>query len=62
MSQTFRLRTSTTEVAENLSLREMLKVNFGTALPEFDAEAYNPTAWAEAVAGAVTVPIDFKMR
>ncbi|MBW6396585.1 DUF4011 domain-containing protein [Roseomonas sp. HJA6] len=53
VSQTFRLRAGTTEVAENLSLREMLKVNFGTALPEFDAEAYNPTAWAEAVAGAV---------
>lgn len=53
VSQTFRLRASANEVAENLSLREMLKVNFGTALPEFDPEAYNPTAWAEAVASAV---------
>lgn len=53
VSQTFRLRAGATEVAENLSLREMLKVNFGTALPDFDEAAYNPTAWAEAVAGAV---------
>ena len=54
VSQTFRLRAGAGEIAENLSLREMLKVNFGTALPEFDAEAYNPTSWADAVAGAVT--------
>ncbi len=53
VSQTFRLRAGTNEVAENLSLREMLKVNFGTALPDFDPEAYNPTAWAESVAAAV---------
>ncbi len=53
VSQTFRLRAGTNEVAENLSLREMLKVNFNTALPEFDEAAYNPTAWAEAVGGAV---------
>jgi hypothetical protein len=53
VSQTFRLRAGNDEPAENLSLREMLKVNFGTALPDFDAEAYNPTAWADAVAAAV---------
>ncbi|GGJ36307.1 DUF4011 domain-containing protein [Neoroseomonas lacus] len=52
VSQTFRLRASANEVAENLSLREMLKVNFNTALPDFDDTAYNPTAWAEAVASA----------
>ena len=53
VSQTFRLRAGATEVAENLSVREMLKVNFNTALPTFDEAAYNPTAWAEAVGGAV---------
>ena len=53
VSRTFRLRAGGDEPAENLSLREMLKVNFRTALPEFDAEAYNPTGWAEAVAQAV---------
>jgi hypothetical protein len=53
VSQTFRLRATVNEVAENLSLREMLTVNFGTALPDFDDAAYNPTAWAEKVAGAV---------
>ncbi len=53
VSQTFRLRAGATEVAENLSLREMLKVNFTTALPDFDDATYNPTAWAEAVASAV---------
>ncbi len=53
VSRTFRLRAGGDEPAENLSLREMLKVNFRTTLPEFNAEAYNPTAWAEAVAQAV---------
>jgi hypothetical protein len=53
VSQTFRLRASVNEVAENLSLREMLKVTFNTALPAFDEASYNPTAWGEAVAGAV---------
>ena len=53
VSQTFRLRAGSEEPAENLSLREMLKVNFGTTLPAFDPETYTPTAWAEAVAQAV---------
>jgi hypothetical protein len=53
VSQTFRLRAGHDEPAENLSLREMLKVNFNTSLPAFDAETYNPTAWAESVAQAV---------
>jgi DNA polymerase III delta prime subunit len=53
VSQTFRLRAGATEIAENLSLREMLKVSFGTTLPDFNEADYNPTAWAQAVAGAV---------
>ena len=61
VSQTFRLRAGATEVAENLSLREMLKVNFGTALPDFDEAAYNPTAWAEAVAAAVKDRADWSV-
>ncbi|BDG71413.1 DUF4011 domain-containing protein [Roseomonas fluvialis] len=61
VSQTFRLRAGTTEIAENLSLREMLKVNFGTALPAFDDAAYNPTAWAEAVAAAVKDRADWSV-
>ena len=50
VSQNFKLRGAVGDIAENLSLREMLKVNFKTTLPDFDAEAYTPTAWAEAVA------------
>lgn len=50
VSQVFRLRAATNEVAENLSLREMLATNFRLDLPEFDPETYDPTQWAEAVA------------
>ncbi|CAH0210360.1 DUF4011 domain-containing protein [Roseomonas sp. CECT 9278] len=61
VSQTFRLRAGATEIAENLSLREMLKVQFGTTLPAFDEAAYNPTAWAAAVAGAVKDRADWSV-
>jgi hypothetical protein len=61
VSQTFRLRAGANEVAENLSLREMLKVNFGTVLPDFDDATYNPTAWAEAVAAAVKARADWSV-
>ncbi|MCA3359759.1 MAG: DUF4011 domain-containing protein [Roseomonas sp.] len=53
VSQNFKLRGAVGDIAENLSLREMLKVNFKAALPDFDADAYTPTAWAEAVAALV---------
>ncbi|MBM3592424.1 MAG: DUF4011 domain-containing protein [Alphaproteobacteria bacterium] len=53
VSQNFKLRDAVGDIAENLSLREMLKVNFKTALPEFDTDAYTPTAWAEAIAALV---------
>ena len=53
VSQNFKLRGAVGDIAENLSLREMLKVNFKATLPDFDAEAYTPTAWAEAVAALV---------
>jgi hypothetical protein len=53
VSQHFKLRGAVGDIAENLSLREMLKVNFKTALPDFDADAYTPTAWAESIAALV---------
>ncbi|MBR0656231.1 DUF4011 domain-containing protein [Plastoroseomonas arctica] len=54
VSQVFRLRADVAEVAENLSLREMFSAQFRITLPEFDPEAYDPTKWAETVAGAIT--------
>ncbi|WP_137127804.1 DUF4011 domain-containing protein [Roseomonas sp. HF4] len=62
VSQTFRLRAGAEEPAENLSLREMLRVNFGTDLPPFEEAAYNPTAWAEAVAAAVKDRADWTVE
>jgi DNA polymerase III delta prime subunit len=53
VSQTFRLRGAGLEVQENLSLREKLLSEFRVPLPAFDAETYDPTAWAEAVRAAV---------
>jgi hypothetical protein len=53
VSQVFRLRAGIAEAAENLSLREMLSTQFGVALPEFDADAYDPTRWAKAVEDAI---------
>jgi hypothetical protein len=53
VSQTFRLRAAGLEVSDNLSLRQKLLAELKVELPEFDAEAYDPTAWAEAVARAV---------
>jgi DNA polymerase III delta prime subunit len=53
VSQTFRLRAAGLEVAENLSLREKLSREFRLVLPEFDAEAYDPTRWAAAVEAAI---------
>jgi hypothetical protein len=53
VSQTFRLRAAGLEAQENLSLREKLSTEFKVTLPEFDTEAYDPTKWAEAVAGAI---------
>jgi hypothetical protein len=61
VSQNFKLRGAVGDIAENLSLREMLKVNFKTALPDFDAEAYTPTAWAEAVAKLVDGRADWRV-
>lgn len=61
VSKVFRLRAGATEISENLSLREMLKVNFGTTLPEFSEADYNPTAWAEAVAAAVKDRADWSV-
>ncbi len=52
VSNLFRLRASAEEVAENLSLREKLG-SMGVALPAFDADDYDPTRWAEAVAGVI---------
>ena len=54
VSQNFKLRGAVGDIAENLSLREMLKVNFKTALPDFDADTYSPTGWAESIATLVT--------
>ncbi|WP_372617484.1 DUF4011 domain-containing protein [Falsiroseomonas sp.] len=53
VSQAFRLRAAGLEVQENLSLRQKLAAEFRVELPAFDAEAYDPTAWAEAVRAAV---------
>jgi hypothetical protein len=53
VSQSFRLRAAGLEVQENLSLRQKLAAEFRLALPEFDADAYDPTRWAEAVAAAI---------
>jgi hypothetical protein len=53
VSQTFRIRSAGLEVQENLSLREKLGSEFKVALPEFEAESYDPTKWAEAVAAAI---------
>ncbi len=52
VSNLFRLRANAEEVAENLSLREKLG-SLGIALPGFDAEDYDPTRWAAAVAGVI---------
>ncbi|NBQ74335.1 MAG: DUF4011 domain-containing protein [Acetobacteraceae bacterium] len=54
VSQHFKLRGAVGDIAENLSLREMLKVNFKTALSDFDADTYSPTGWAESIAALVT--------
>uniref|UniRef100_UPI0022EAA161 DUF4011 domain-containing protein n=1 Tax=Falsiroseomonas oryzae TaxID=2766473 RepID=UPI0022EAA161 len=53
VSQTFRVRSAGLEVQENLSLREKLGTEFKVTLPPFDAEAYDPTKWAEAVQAAI---------
>ncbi len=53
VSQRFTLRADAREAQENLSLREKLLVEFNVALPEFDADSYDPTQWAEAVGQAV---------
>jgi hypothetical protein len=53
VSQTFRIRSAGLEVQENLSLREKLSAEFRVALPEFDAESYDPTKWAEDVSAAI---------
>jgi hypothetical protein len=53
VSQNFRLRSAGLEVQENLSLRQMLAATFKVSLPEFDAEEYDPTTWAEAVQAAI---------
>jgi hypothetical protein len=53
VGQTFRLRASGLEVQENLSLRQKLATEFRVVLPEFDAETYDPTRWADAVSAAV---------
>ena len=54
VSQVFRLRADVSEVSDNLSLREMLQAQYRVTLPVFDAEAYDPTQWSEAVAGVIT--------
>uniref|UniRef100_UPI0018DF1245 DUF4011 domain-containing protein n=1 Tax=Roseomonas rosulenta TaxID=2748667 RepID=UPI0018DF1245 len=61
VSQHFRVSMGMTEVSENLSLREMLKVNFGTELPSFNEETYTPEAWAESVASAVKDRADWSV-
>lgn len=53
VGQTYRLRAAGLEVQENLSLREKLATEFRLDLPAFDAETYDPTAWADAVRGAL---------
>jgi hypothetical protein len=53
VSQRFRIRASGLEVQENLSLRQKLATEFKLVLPDFDAEAYDPAAWAEAVRAAI---------
>jgi hypothetical protein len=53
VSQKFRLRADPRELQENLSLREKLAVEFRIALPEFEAEGYTPTGWADRVAAAI---------
>ncbi len=53
VSRIFKLRAAGGEVAENLSLREKLAREFRIALPDFDAEAYDPDAWATALRGAI---------
>lgn len=53
VSQVFRLRAAGLEPQENLSLREKLAAEFRVALPEFDVDAYDPTAWAKAVETAI---------
>jgi hypothetical protein len=53
VSQNFRLRAAGLEATENLSLRQKLLSELKIELPTFDAEGYDPTAWAEAVAAAV---------
>jgi hypothetical protein len=53
VGQRFRLRASGLEVQENLSLRQKLAAEFKVTLPEFDAEGYDPTRWAEAVQAAI---------
>ena len=60
VSNLFRLRAVPEEVAENLSLREKLG-GMGIALPAFDADAYDPAKWAEAVA-AVTTRADWRVE
>ena len=62
VSQNFKLRGAVGDIAENLSLREMLKVNFKAMLPDFDAEAYTPTAWAEAVAALVAERANWRVE
>lgn len=53
VSQSFRLRAAGLDVQENLSLRQKLASEFRLALPDFDAAAYDPTAWADAVQAAI---------
>ena len=53
VSQRFRIRASGLEVQDNLSLRQKLATEFKLALPDFDAEAYDPAGWAEAVRAAI---------
>ncbi|MES2711915.1 MAG: DUF4011 domain-containing protein, partial [Pseudomonadota bacterium] len=54
VSQVFRLRADVSEVAENLSLREMFASQFRIMLPAFEADSYDPTQWAESVAASIT--------
>lgn len=56
VSQSFRLRAAPGAEdgpSDNLSLREKLAREFGLPLPEFDPDAYEPAAWAAAVAAAI---------
>jgi hypothetical protein len=61
VSQYFKLRGTVGDIAENLSLREMLKVHFKTTLPDFDADPYTPTAWAEKIARHVAEHEDWRV-